>query len=325
MGKKYNNLLEKIADMDNIRLAYKLAVKGGNKDCPDHLEFKEHLEVNLYEIQQEILNETYEHSAYYSFPVKDPKPRVIFALPFRDRVVQHAINNIVNPIFEKTFYPCSFACRKNKGTHKGVKAVQSTLRRLEGKLYFLKMDFSKYFSSLNSSLLIWAIKRKIKDNRVVNLMCKFINTVGVYIGNLMSQLYANIYGHLFDTFAKVKLKLKHYFRYVDDSVVISSSKNMLISTQKRLKRFIGIFLKLKFSKWQIEAVEEKSINFLGYKIRRNYKLVRSDSIVRAKRKIKLYLESGQAEKLEMFLASWYGHIKMSNSYNLKNKIKELML
>ena len=151
MGKRYKHLLEQISDIDNIRLAYKKAVKGGNRYTVSHLKFKENLEANLYLIQQQLKNEVYKHGEYHTFKVYEPKERVISSLPFKDRVVQHAINNIVEPIFEKGFYRTSYACRKNKGTHVGVKSVQASIRKTikNGPVYYLKMDFSKYFHSIN--------------------------------------------------------------------------------------------------------------------------------------------------------------------------------
>lgn len=324
MGKKYKNLFEQIVDIENIRLAYKKAVVGGNRYGSSHLVFKENLENNLFLIQTELKNETYKVGDYYQFKVYEPKERLIHALPFKDRVVQHAIHNVINPIFEKTFYPCSYACRKNKGTHKGVKEVQSTIRRLskKGEVFYLKMDFSKYFNSIFGTFLLKEISNKIKDLKVLKLLKLFINDVGIHIGNLLSQLFANIYGHIFDRFIKTKLKIKHYFRYMDDTVILSNDKLKLIYIQKVLKRFSSIYMKLKFSKWFINSVESKGLNFLGYRIREKYKLIRKDSVVRAKRKIKKYKQEQNDLQLQKFLGSWTGHIKNCDSANLKFYIKK---
>lgn len=324
MGKKYKNLFEEIIDIDNIRMAYHKAVRGGNRYGLSHLIFKENLEYNLFLIQQELASGTYIVGDYYTFKVYEPKERLIYALPFKDRVVQHAIHNIISPIFEKTFYPCSFACRTNKGTHKGVKAVQATIRRLakSGKVFFLKMDFYKYFNSINGKLLLDEVKRKIKDLDVLELLKLFINDIGIHIGNLLSQLFANIYGHIFDRFIKTKLRVKNYFRYMDDTVILSNNKAEIIYIQKVLQRFISMFMRLKFSKWFIDGVESKSLNFLGYRIRENYKLVRKDSVIRAKRKIKKYKKNDEITKLKMFLASWGGHLKSADSWNLVKFINQ---
>lgn len=329
MGKRYKNLLEQITNIDNIRLAYKKAVKGGNRYTVSHLRFKENLEANLYLIQEQIKNDVYKHGEYHTFKVYEPKERVISSLPFKDRVVQHAINNIVEPIFEKGFYKTSYACRRNKGTHKGVKAVQSKIRKVikTGTVYYLKMDFSKYFHSINIDILFKEICRKISDKRVIALLRGFAGDlkVGIPIGNLLSQLFANIYGHIFDRFVKTKLRMKNYFRYMDDTVIVCNSKTELRIIQRKLSLFSRLYMKLKFSKWYINALS-KPLNFLGYRITENYKLIRKDSVIRAKRKIKKYLHLCDFEKLKMFISSWSGHLISADSWNLVkfiNKENEL--
>ena len=319
MGKRYKYLLEQISDIDNIRLAYKKAVKGGNRYTVSHLKFKENLEANLYLIQQQLKNEVYKHGEYHTFKVYEPKERVISSLPFKDRVVQHAINNIVEPIFEKGFYRTSYACRKNKGTHTGVKSVQASIRKTikNGAVYYLKMDFSKYFHSINIDILFKEICRKISDKRVVSLLRGFAGDLktGIPIGNLLSQLFANIYGHIFDRFVKTKLRMKNYFRYMDDTVIVCNSKSELVAVQRKLALFSKLYMKLRFSKWYINALS-KPLNFLGYRITDNYKLIRKDSVIRAKRKIKKHLFQEDFEKLKMFLASWSGHLISADSWNL---------
>jgi len=319
-------LFEKIVEIDNLRDAYKKALKGGNRYTVAHLKFKENLETNLYLLQRSLKNGTYRHGEYSSFVVFEPKRRVIHSLPFRDRVVQHAINTIVEPIFETMFYSFSYACRKERGTHKGVKDTQARIRELSknGNVYYLKMDFSKYFASIDPSTLISQIKKKISDKRVLKVLQLFINKdLGIPIGNLLSQLFANIYGHIFDRFIKTRLHVKNYFRYMDDTVILSNSKKELIRYQKVLKKFSGIFIKLKFSKWHINPIS-KPLNFLGYRITQNYKLIRKTSVVRAKRKVKHYVRTKQTEQLKMFLASWGGHLLSADSYNLKQNIKQEM-
>lgn len=325
MGKKYKNLFDSVTDIDNLRLAYEKAVRGGNRYTVAHLKFKENLEANLFILQKQLQNQTYKHGAYHEFKVYEPKERIIHSLPFRDRVVQHAINNKIEPIFEKVFYPCTFACRKNKGTHKGVKTVQADIRKLSksGEVFYLKMDFSKYFHRINKQILLTEIKRKISDKKLLSLLATFHDEkqAGIPIGNLLSQLFANIYGHIFDRFIKTKIKAKYYYRYMDDTVILSNNKEELKIIQRKLQKFIKIFMKLDFSKWYINKVENQSLNFLGYRIKSNYKLIRKDSVVRAKRKIKKYIRLELWEKLRMFLASWLGHLRSADSHNLVNYIK----
>lgn len=328
MGKKYKGLFDGIIEIENLRIAYKKATKG-NRYTGGHLHFKEHLETNLFNLQRRLAEDTYKHGEYHQFIVREPKPRTINALPFRDRIVQHAINNKIEPIFESIFYPCSFACRKNKGTHNGVKAVQATIRKLSqnGAVYYLKMDFSKYFHSIDKEILFREVERKISDKKVLKLLKDFDghSGKGIPIGNLLSQLFANIYGHIFDRFIKTKLHQRHYFRYMDDTVILSNNKEELKVIQKKLEIFARLYMKLKFSKWYIDKVETKPLNFLGYRITSNYKLIRKDSVVRAKRKIKRFVKLKLFDKLKLFLASWLGHTIWSDSFNLTNFIKQEMI
>ena len=324
MGKKYRNLFDKIVDIENLRDAYNKTVKGGNRYSKGHLVFKENLESNLYKLQTQMISENYEIGEYYSFKVYEPKVRTIHSLPFKDRIVQHAINNIIEPIFDKTFYSISYACRKGKGTHKGINKVQSTMRKIKtksNKFYFLKMDFKKYFASVHSSLLKAKIAKKITDAKTLRLFFKFIGEKGIMIGNLLSQLCANIFGHIFDNFIKTKLKIKYYFRYMDDTVIFHESKQFLQLTQKRLHAFMRVYLKLKFSKWFIQKADVRFLDFLGMRIKSAFKLVRKDSVVRAKQKVKFYARTKQDKALKIFLASWHGHIQSADSFNLKNQIK----
>lgn len=323
MGKRYKNLFENIINIDNLRLAYKKALKG-NRYTAGHLKFKENLEANLFLLQEQLEDETYRHGRYHTFQVYEPKERTIASLPFRDRVVQHAINNVVEPIFENMFYKTSYACRKNKGTHQGVKAVQSKIRKLdkEGNVYYLKMDFSKYFHSVDTKVLFIEIEKKISDKKTLALLKGFMDErQGIQIGNLLSQLYANLYGHIFDRFIKTKIKARYYFRYMDDTVILSSCKNELRRYKRMLSLFSKLYMKLDFSHWYISSIS-KPLNFLGYRISPNYKLVRKDSVVRAKRKIKKYTRENDLIKLKLFLASWSGHIKSADSFNLVKFINQ---
>lgn len=328
MGKKYRNLFHKIVDIDNLRDAYKKALKGGNRYSDGHLNFKENLEANLYILQQQMIHESYKLGEYKSFFVYEPKKRAINCLPFRDRVVQHAINNVIEPIFEKTFYSTSYACRKNKGTHKGINKVQAQLRKMgkQGEVFFLKMDFRGYFHNIDSALLKESISKKITDAKTLRLLFLFISHKGIMIGNLLSQLFANIYGHIFDAFIKTKLRFKHYYRYMDDTLILSHNKAELVHVKSILEKFIGLFMKLQFSKWFIQKADNQFVNFLGMRIKSGFKLLRKASVARARRAIRKFLKQELFSKLFTFLNSWLGHAQRADSFHLLQLIrKELRL
>lgn len=324
MGAKHKHLYDLIHDIENLRSAYRKASRGGNRYTEGHLKFQEDLEANLYRIQTALIDGSYHHGAYSQFEVYEPKKRIINALPFGDRIVQHAINNIIEPIFDNVFYSCTYACRKNKGTHAGVRAVQSTMRQMEseGEVFFLKMDFSKYYVSIDRGVLFTEIERKISDKKVISLLEQFgdRNGVGIPIGNLLSQLCANLYGHIFDRHVKEELGKKHYFRYMDDTVILSHDKEHLKELRDYLEAFARTHMNLKFSHWMISSVH-KQVNFLGYRIAPTYKLIRKDSVTRAKRKVKRYVANGDSENLRAFLASWHGHFQTADSHNLKSTIR----
>lgn len=326
MGTKYKNLFDRVYDIENLRDAYRKASRGGNKYTEGHLKFKENLEANLYRLQIALREGSYQHGAYTQFAVFEPKKRIISALPFADRVIQHAINNVLEPILENVFYSCTFACRKNKGTHAGVRAVQAAMRRLSqhGEVFYLKTDFSKYFASIDRSVLFQELERKISDKRLLALLEQFGDRegVGVPIGNLLSQLFANLYGHIFDRYIKEVLREKYYFRYMDDTVILSLDREHLKIVKNQLEEFARTTMKLRFSKWMIASVH-KQVNFLGYRIAPAYKLIRKDSVTRAKRKVRRYSEKGDTEKLTAFLASWHGHVQTADSHNLKLMIGRL--
>lgn len=319
MGKKYKNLFNQIIDINNIKDAYKKTCKN-KRQTYSYLQFKEYDQYNLTKIQNELKNQTYKIGVYRNFYIFDPKKRLISSLSFKDRIVQHALCNIITPILDKTFLNNSFACRTNYGTHFGVKYIQDKLQKYNYK-QFLKTDFSKYFPSIHTNILLEIIKRKIKCKTTMSLIEKIVpyNTVGIPIGNLTSQLFANVYGNEIDHFLKHKLKIKHFGRYMDDIVVLHNDKDYLKDVYNKLVDFTKNKLYLRISKWNISSTK-KGINFLGYRIWKDYKLVRKQSVVKAKKKIKLYLRTNNKEKLSRFLASWHGHIQWSNSHNLKKYI-----
>lgn len=316
--KTYKNLFDKIISLDNLynSLYQTSKNKSNSLDC---LKFMEWEYSNMTKLHFDLKNGSYTLGEYIHFTVMDPKPRNIVTLQFRDRIVQRAIYNIIQPIFEKTILPNSFACRKGKGTHRASITTQSYSRKV-GNSYYLKTDFSKYFLTIDRKVLWERIERKIGCKETLKLINLFIPKYGsgINIGELLSQLFANVYGNIVDMFLKHDLKIKHFVRYMDDIVIFGSSYNYLRDIKRKLKDFIDQKLNLKFSRWHISSVE-RGINFVGYRIFPDFKLIRKDSVKRAKRKIKKYKNDGEYDKLERFIASWSGHLKHANTYNLRRR------
>jgi hypothetical protein len=318
LSKTENTMFDNIASIENLRLAY-LKTSKGKKSTAGYLNFKEYAEYNLLQIQKELISEDYELLPSRKFIVYEPKERQIEALEFRDRLVQHALCNIIEPVFERTFLPNSYACRKGMGTHGAVKFIQSKLRS-EGYTHFLKTDYSKYFSSIDMPILMKEINKKVKCKKTLRLINKMLgHGVGVKIGWLTSQLSANIYGNILDKYLFYDLGLRDWARYMDDVVILGNCADKLHEIQQKIEEFSKTKMCLNLSKWQVSSVS-RGINFLGYRIWPRYKLIRKDSVSRAKKKIKLYSKLGDEEALKKFKASWLGHIKWSNAHNLKEKL-----
>lgn len=232
--KSYNCLFEKLISYKNLYLAYKNAKKS-KPNKKQVLDFGLNLEKNLFSIQADLVNNKYNVSDYLMFKIYEPKERIITAPTFRDVVIQHAIMNIIEPIFDKTFICDSFSCRKNKGIHKGLFRIKKVIQSNNHPKYYLKCDIKKYFPSINKEILKKMISKKIKDKKLLQVLYQIVdsyhsvygNYKGIPIGNLTSQLFANIYLNSLDQFVKHSLKVKYYYRYVDDFILFSNSKKEL--------------------------------------------------------------------------------------------------
>lgn len=321
MTKRHANLIERIADIENLRIAYEKTAN--NKRLTfGYLEFKEYALKNLLSIQEELLDGAWEQGQFREFTVYEPKPRLISALDFKDRLAQHALVNIIGPIFESTLLPYTFACRKGMGTHAGVRHVQSQMRKT-GATFFLKTDYSRFFPSIDRSRLHFLIEKKIKCKKTLKIICAMVpkNGKGLPIGSLTSQLFANVYGGVIDRFIHFELGARKWARYMDDIVILSSNPYELREWYEKIEQTSKDRLGLGISKWQISPVN-RGVNFLGYRIWPRHKLLRKSSVVRAKRKIKKYLHTGDKESLNRFIGSWRGHASHADTCHLFNYLEK---
>lgn len=321
MGKKYKHLIEQIADIDNLRLAYQ-RTSAGKRLTWGYLEFKEYAEMNLALLREEILAGTWVQGGFREFTVFEPKARTISALEFKDRVAQHALVAIIGPIFEATLLPGTFACRQGMGTHAGVRHVQSGLRRTKA-THFLKTDFSKFFYSIDRAVLHGLIRQKISCRRTLALIEAMLPAtgVGIPIGSLTSQLFANVYGGVVDRFIHFTLGAREWTRYMDDIVVLSSNPYELRHWFEDIKTLSADKLGLGISHWQVAPICT-GINFLGYRIWPRHKLLRKDSVTRAKRKIAQFVKYDEPDRLNKFIASWRGHAAHADTCHLFNHIRK---
>jgi hypothetical protein len=319
MGKKHKNLFQQIIAPANLYSAYRKAAKG-KRHTRSHRQFAKDLEGNLQRLGHQIATGKYQPGEPRTFWVYEPKPREITAMPFPDRVAQHALCNVIDPIFDRVFLPQSYACRKGKGTHAAARDVQAQLRRVVeagSKPWVLKTDFSKYFYSIQRDVLHQEFNRKIQCKPTLQLLETMVppSGTGLPIGNLTSQLSANLYGHVVDRWLAHNIGSPWFARYMDDIVIVGECQHELAEIRDALESFAARKLGLRFSHWSIQPAA-RGVNFVGYRIWPSHKLLRRDSVTRAKRKIKHYVAHQQTSRLHRFLASWRGHAQWADSHNL---------
>jgi hypothetical protein len=319
MSKKHRNLMGIITSDANMRRAFRLTARG-KRLTPSHLAFKEYAALNLHLLAAAMRDGSYAQGAPRRFTIWDPKQREISALPFEDRVAQHALCAVIGPIFEATLLPRTFACRPGKGTHSAATALQADMRRLirDGDpLYALKTDFSRYFASVDLAVLRRMIEAKISCRATLRLIEAMLPRagLGLPIGSLVSQIFANVYGGAVDRHLQQQLGERHWFRYMDDVVVLGRSSGHLRRVRDEIEALSRNHLGLRFSKWSIQPVT-RGVNFVGYRIWPTHKLLRRDSIVRARRRIMSLRARGDAATLQKFLAAWTGHARWADSRNL---------
>lgn len=337
--KSYSGLYSQIYDFSNIYDAY-LKARKNKRYKQEILAFSANLEENLIEIQNELIYRSYEPKGYRTFKVFEPKERQIMAAPFSDRVVHHAVCNIIEPLIDKSLIYHSYACRKNKGTHACMIKTQQFLREISAKsdheIYCFKGDISKYFASINHQILRKLIRRKIRCKDTITLLDKIINStaeginpVGLPLGNLTSQLFANLYLNEFDKFIKQEKKMKYYIRYMDDFIVLCDSRQELKQLRKESEIFLNENLQLKTNRKTCLFPIKQGIDFIGYRIWKDHCLLRKANVKHIRRTIKKlardYLDKKiELKKIEDIVTAWLGHASHADVYFYREKIKNLV-
>lgn len=269
MGQVYTNLFESSFNFSSLRRSFYSAAKG-KWDRTSVAKFSYHLEENLFEIIKQLNDETYEFGPYRSFTIFEPKKRKIESASFRDRVVHHSIFNTLEIVFEPKFFAHSYACRSGRGNH----AAMLTLKRwvsANPDMWFLKCDIKKYFESIDRKTLFEVLSRSIGDKKLLSCLEKLIFTApgqtGIPIGNLTSQLFANVYLNELDQYVKRSLREKFYVRYMDDFILLVPTYEKARTVLKLVREFVNERLKLELSphKVLIGQVSE-GICFVGYRV-----------------------------------------------------------
>jgi RNA-directed DNA polymerase len=338
--KNYKDIFEKMISLENLFQAW-ADFKSDKRNKKDVRRFEWKLEQNIFRLHRELRGRTYTHGAYSSFYIQDPKQRHIHKAKVRDRILHHAIFSALNPIFEPTFIPDSFSCRIGKGTHGGVLTLGKMIRK-ESKNYsrpcfILKCDIKKFFDSVDHEILLRIMNKRVTDPDVRHLLKEIVGSFsskrfdifkarGVPIGNLTSQLFANVYMNEFDQFVKHRLKIKHYARYTDDFVIVSHDKEFLSNILEDISRFLEENLALELHpKKVIIRKYRQGVDFLGYVTMPHYRLLRTKTKKRIFKKLKVRIfehRSGKIDKesLNQCLQSYLGVLSHADTYNLQKDI-----
>jgi len=354
--------------LENIFAAWREFRRGKGRKL-DVQEFEFNLEDNLFQLHEELKTKTYQHSHYTSFFVRDPKLRHIHKATVRDRILHHAVFRVLYPIFDRGFIFDSYSCRLEKGTHRAVLRLEKFCRQLSDNnhknIFVLKCDVKKFFDSVDQEILLSLIRKEIKDEEAMWLVEKIVESFkcplvkggapdghrgrgicelrkiplrppltrghanGLPLGNVTSQLFANIYLNELDQFIKHELKIKYYLRYSDDFVILSEDKRYLLSLISVINRFLQEKLELDLHERKIIIQRySEGVDFLGYVVLPHYRVLRTKTKRRILRKIKKKfqdLKNGliSEECFNQSLQSYFGILGHCEGYGIKKEIEEM--
>lgn len=282
--KRYGNLYAQATSLDALHQGYLDARRGkrGRHAC---LAFERRLGAQIHDLADRLADGTFMPRPYVTFTIHEPKSRQISAPPFRDRVVQHAVYNVVQPIFDRGFIDQSFACRPGRGTHMAADYAQHALQQSGPDTYSLHLDVRRFYYSIDRGILRALVERKIKDARLVDLMMQFAQMdapVGLPIGNLLSQLHALIYLNPLDHHIKRELGIARYCRYVDDLLLLDLSRDQAFAARDAITAYLADQLGLQVSKATI-APTRRGVNFVGYRTWASRRFVRRHALYRFRR------------------------------------------
>lgn len=303
--------------------------------------FERNLEDNIFQLQHDLETLEYRHSTYDHFYITDPKRRYISKASAKDRLVHQIVYAVLNPIFDRTFIFHSLSSRLGKGTHVGIVLLRKMIRKVSvnGKqpCYALKMDIKRFFDTKNHNILKNLIRKKIKDDKALKIIDIIINSFrthkksaepyGTPLGNVTSQLFANIYLHELDDFIKQELKERYYLRYCDDFIILSHDEQHLKSLIAPIREFLATQLKLELhpKKLSIRKLRQ-GIDFVGYVLFQKHTLVRTKTKQRMlKRLEKTYRQFSKGKidlaELDSKVQSYLGILYHADQHHLSQVVK----
>jgi retron-type reverse transcriptase len=339
--KRVGNLWPQVTSFENLLLASRKAQRG--KRFRDNvLEFNYNLEPELIQLQTELQTQTYQPGEYRTFEIEKPKYRLISAAPYRDRIIHHALCNIIAPIFDRSLIPDTYANRVGYGSHKALRRFTTFARTSK---YILQCDIQKYFPSIDHNVLKAIIRRKIKCPQTLWLIDTLIDNSnpqealpaallpdaaiagkrGLPIGNLTSQFFANFYLNGLDHFVKETLHIPKYLRYVDDFALFSNDKAQLAEARPQIEQYLApLALKIHPIKSQLFETRHGA-TFVGFRVLPNQIRVCHKNLYHARRRITQlkthYLQGDIAlSAFQHSLASWSAHLHHGNAQHLQKQL-----
>lgn len=331
---------ENIYDFQNLYKAHTVA-RRGKRTTREVIDFEMNLAENLTMISDSLRNGTYEMSGYYSFRVHDPKDRIIHALHYRDRVVQHCLcDEVLAPALDKKLIYDNAACRIGKGTHFAIKRLSGFLTDFYKKNgtegYFLRCDIRKFFDNIDHEVLKIKLRRVFADEKLRSLIFQIIDSFekapgkGLPLGNQTSQWFAIYYLDGFDRLIKEKLHIKYYSRYMDDCVLIHKDKAWLRECLKIMRSYAEKELQLSFNEKTAIFPIKNGVDYLGWhfymtdtgKIIRK---VKQSTKYKYKRKLR-YFQTAYSrneiglEDIRQVLSSYHSHLSFGHTYKLRKRV-----
>lgn len=314
-------MFQQICSIENIKEAYRKTRLGKGKHKISAIDFERSESRNLRQLQKELKKGTYRPRAYHRFYVFEPKRRLIQAPSYRDKIVQHAINNVLHPVLSKRFIKDSYACIVNKGHGRALNQVQNYLQQAHREYgennYLVKVDIAKFFYTIDHDVTIKILRKHIQCKKTLKLLKVIIRSCpdpkGLPLGNLISQLLANLYLNELDQWAKRKLGVKYYLRYADDILAITKDKESARYIKGRICNYLKKRLNLKPHprKTRIQP-SFIGLDSLGFKVYREKILLNSQAKKRSRRLIRKVLKTKQLKANSIStLNSWLSHVVKS--------------
>jgi len=349
MAKTLRNVYGRLCSFENLWEAYRKARRGKRYGLPAAW-FDRDAETRLLTLRDELLERRYRPGVYHNFVIREPKRRVVSAAPFRDRVVHHALVNVLEPFYEARFSSASYACRKGMGTHAAMERAHWGVRNVK---YLLKGDLVKFFPSVDHAVMKGVLSKRVGDAGVLwlaetiidsgrgilegecppmwfagdDLLAPSARERGLPIGNLTSQFFANVLLDELDRFVEERVKPRHYVRYSDDCLLFDDDAGRLAEAKALItERLDGLRLKLHPTKTAVRA-SGQGVVFLGFRLLPQTRRIARNSISRFRRRVRRVRAATRADRRSVdfgrVMASvrgWVVHASNANTHALVREV-----